>query len=71
MIEEFIYEARGKEPSIRSLLVIDESFASGKSVAALLHHLREAGLPTDAEITIAVCAVIEAGSRNPSATDTA
>lgn len=56
VIGEFIYKPDGSEGSIKSLLIVDESTASGKTVAAVLHHLRAAGLPETCSITIAVWA---------------
>lgn len=55
MIAEFIYTPDGKEAVIRSLLVIDESVASGKTISAVLHHLREHGMPEDAAVAAASC----------------
>jgi hypothetical protein len=43
-IDEMIYARDGTEPDIESLLIVDESIASGKTVAAMLHHMRQAGL---------------------------
>lgn len=59
LIEEFEYTPSGAEVSFKSLLIVDETYATGKSVAAVLEHLRGAGLPEDADITVAVCAMIE------------
>jgi hypothetical protein len=56
MIEEFDYAALGGESEIKSLLIVDESVASGKTYAAVLHHLREAGLMRDCKITVAAAA---------------
>lgn len=55
MIAEFIYAPDGKEEEIRSLLVIDESVASGKTIAAVLHHLRKHGMLEDAAVAAASC----------------
>ncbi|MCC3243803.1 phosphoribosyltransferase [Methylocystis sp. WRRC1] len=35
------------------MLIVDESVASGKTVAAVLEHLRHAGLPGDCKIMVA------------------
>ena len=56
MIEEFDYVAFDGESEIKSLLIVDESVASGKTYAAVLHHLREAGLTRDCKITVATAA---------------
>lgn len=52
---EFIHVPNGYEPSIKSLLIVDESIATGKSVAALIVLLRRAGMSAGARVTIAVC----------------
>jgi predicted amidophosphoribosyltransferase len=59
-IDELIYKPDGTEAGIKSLLIVDESVASGKTVAAVLHHLREAGLPKDCKVI--VCAWARFGS---------
>lgn len=56
MIGEFSYQPDGAEGSIRSLLVLDESVASGKTIAAIIHLLTQAGMPHDATVAAAVCA---------------
>lgn len=56
MIEEFEYKTLGRELEIKSLLIVDELAASGKTCAALLHQLRGAGLTTDCKIAVAVAA---------------
>lgn len=52
---EFVHVPNGREPSIRSILIVDESVATGKSAAALIRLLRRAGMPADAQTCIAVC----------------
>jgi hypothetical protein len=54
MVMEFVYKGSGKEAEIKELLIVDESISSGKTVAAMLVRLREAGLPEDCRITVAV-----------------
>jgi hypothetical protein len=54
-VKEFIYSPDGKEKDIKSLLIIDESVGEGKTAAAILEHLRVAGLRRDAKVTLAVC----------------
>ena len=56
VIDEFVYKPDGSENSIKSLLIVEESTAEGKTVAAFLHHLRAAGLTESCSITIAVWA---------------
>ena len=52
---EFIHAPNGLEPSIKSILIVDEAIATGKSAAALIELLRRAGMPADARVSIAVC----------------
>lgn len=51
-IDEMIYTGDGTESGIKSLLIVDESIASGKTVAAVLHHMRKAGLPKGCKLTV-------------------
>ena len=53
VIDEFDYSAQGDGSEINSLLIIDESVASGKTIVAILEHLRRAGLPLDSKIVVA------------------
>jgi len=62
MIGEFVYEPGGDEKSITSLLIVDESLASGRSAAAVLHYLRTAGLPETCKVTVAVAALLAPNS---------
>ena len=55
MIAEFGYTPDGKEAELRSLLVVDESVASGKTIGAVLYHLREHGMRKDAAVAAASC----------------
>jgi hypothetical protein len=55
-IDEMIYTRDGTESGIKSLLIVDESIASGKTVAAVLHHMRKAGLPKGCKVTVVVWA---------------
>lgn len=56
---EFQYKPAGDEGSIKSLLIVDDSVASGSTIAALLHHLRKAGLPSNSVITAAAPALLQ------------
>ena len=56
MVEEFNYKAGGDEAEIESLLIVDESVASGKTCAAVLHHLRTVRLKEKCKITVAAAA---------------
>ena len=58
-IGEMIYTSSGIESDIKSLLIIDESVASGKTIAAVLHHMRKAGLPKDCVVTVVAWARID------------
>ncbi len=53
MMEEFEYWAGGDEDQIQNLLIIDESIASGATVATLLAHLSNAGLSQDCKVFVA------------------
>jgi uracil phosphoribosyltransferase len=65
--DEFNYQSVGDESEIKSLLIIDESLASGRTVAAVLDHLRSVGLPKDCIIYVAVAAwLIEKRSKQGS-----
>ncbi len=55
LTEALSYCPDGQEHTIRSLLFLDESIAEGKTAAAVLHHLRAHGMPTDATVTLAAC----------------
>ena len=59
MIEELDYEADGKEHEIKSLLIVDETVADGKTAAAMLHHLRMHGLSEGAEVTLVAWAKVK------------
>ncbi|MCH4561084.1 phosphoribosyltransferase [Mesorhizobium jarvisii] len=47
------YAAAGDEGDISSLLFVDDSVSKGTTIAAILHHLRKAGLPLDCKIVVA------------------
>jgi orotate phosphoribosyltransferase-like protein len=46
----------GGECGIKSLLIVDESVSSGRTIAAVLAHLRRAGLPKDCIVYVAAAA---------------
>lgn len=56
MMSEIVYARHGSEGSLQSILIVDDSIASGKTAAAMIAKLRNEGLPLDAKIVIAVCA---------------
>lgn len=47
------YVRGGDESSIHSLLIVDESFHTGRTIAGILSHLRDAGLPEDCRVVLA------------------
>lgn len=55
MVKEFVYASNGEEKDIESLLIVDESVGEGKTAAAIIEHLRAAGLSKDSKVTLAVC----------------
>lgn len=59
MFGEFEYEPKGGEKDVKNLLFVDESLATGKSIAALLMHLKNAGLPEDCNVVVAVPALLQ------------
>jgi hypothetical protein len=58
-IDEMIYTGDGTESGVKSLLIVDESIASGKTVAAVLHHLRTAGLSKECKVTVVAWARVD------------
>ncbi|MFG1255712.1 phosphoribosyltransferase [Xanthobacter flavus] len=56
MVSEFLYRPVTKLSDFKSLLIVDESISTGKSVAALLQHLYANGLSQECQITVAVWA---------------
>ena len=55
MGKELVHTPDGKEKDIKSLLIVDESVAEGKTAAAIIEHLRAAGMSKDVKVTLAVC----------------
>ncbi len=55
MVKELVYTPYGEEKDIKSVLIVDESVGEGKTAAAILEHLRAAGLPKGTKVTLAVC----------------
>jgi hypothetical protein len=47
------YSPKGDETLITSILMVDDVVASKKTITALFSHLAEAGMPLNAEITVA------------------
>jgi len=56
LINDFAYKPTGREKQIKSLVIVDETIGTGKTVATTLHHLRAAGLPIaeNCKVTIAI-----------------
>jgi hypothetical protein len=54
------YDADGKEHAIRSLLIVDESVASGKTSAAMIEHLKAAGMGEDVDVSLSACCWMQA-----------
>lgn len=48
------FETRGDEHELNSILIVDESFASGSTVDAIVRRLVEAGAPNELQVHIAV-----------------
>lgn len=59
MVAELIYRRSGNESEIRTLLIVDESISTGKTVAAVLEILQANGVPADVEVTLAVYVVMK------------
>lgn len=53
LVGEFIFKPSGVETSVNSLLIVDELVSTGKTVAAVIHHLRANGLPSECKIVVA------------------
>ena len=47
------YHSAGDEPDIKSILMVDDVVAGGKTTRATFTHLVEAGMPNDANVTVA------------------
>jgi Phosphoribosyl transferase domain len=56
VVNEFDYQSAGDESDTKSLLIVDESLASGRTVVAVLDHLRRAGLSKNCIVYVAVAA---------------
>lgn len=56
VVDEFDYQPAGGESDIKSLLIVDESVSSGRTIAAVLDHLRRTGLSNDCIVCIAAAA---------------
>lgn len=53
LVQEFVYKTSGVEAGLQNILIVDELVATGKTVAAVLRHLRMNGLPTGCKIVVA------------------
>lgn len=54
IVEELKYDARGDEGCLRSVLIVDDTFNTGRTVAAVITRLMEAGVPEDCSFAVAV-----------------
>jgi predicted amidophosphoribosyltransferase len=61
LVQDLTYRGAGDEPGIKSLVIVDETFATGKTVAAMLAVLRANGLPVheDCKVTVATALKVE------------
>jgi ABC-type uncharacterized transport system ATPase subunit len=59
MVEEFEYRAGDNEPDLKSIIVVDESIATGKTIAATLNHLRQTGMLKDCRVVVAVWGLLQ------------
>lgn len=53
--KEIVHSPDGRAKDIKSLLIVDEAVAEGKTATAIIERLRAAGMPKEAKVTIAVC----------------
>ncbi len=54
IVDELKYDARGDEVCLRSVLIVDDTFNTGKTAAAVITRLMEAGIPEDCSFVVAV-----------------
>jgi len=57
-VAELSYSPDGTEAAITSLLIVDDVLASGRTVAAIVHHLLDAGMHPDCAVGVATWAKI-------------
>lgn len=55
MMSSIGYTADDKEELIRSLLIVDESIATGKTAAAMIERLKVAGMGENIDVTLVAC----------------
>lgn len=55
LIASMSYMPDGKEEEVDSLLIVDESVSTGKTAAAMIEHLKAAGMLPETPVTLAVC----------------
>lgn len=54
ILSELSYDAHGDEGCLHSVLIVDDTFCTGRTVAAVITRLLEAGVPPDCSFTVAV-----------------
>jgi predicted amidophosphoribosyltransferase len=56
LVTAISYKPLGNEPALKSLVIVDDVLASGRTAAAVIQKLTDAGLPQNCQITVA-CAL--------------
>lgn len=64
LMEDFSYTASGNESNFNTIIVLDDSLASGNTISAMLSHLYRAGLPKDCRIIVVTWAFFPKDSPN-------
>ena len=54
MVGDLTYDARGDEVCLRSVLIVDDTFNTGRTVAAVITRLIEAGTSDECSFAVAV-----------------
>jgi hypothetical protein len=53
VFESFAYSASGRETEFRRIVVVDDTFSTGTTTAAIITHMRHCGLPESCEVIVA------------------
>jgi len=64
MLSEFIYQKSGDECKIGSLLIVDDSVASGTTIATIIQLLKDNGMRDTCKVTVASPAWLKAKPTN-------